>query len=350
MGIRVEGYALPTGEPFELNIVGNVWVDENTLDLDLRVSGWIIPGLVDVHTHPGAAKPGDPIDEELLRQQLLKNMEDGVLAIRSPGLASTPPDWFGKDPQLPQSFHAGPWLAKPGQFISGWGKRVSDRDFPRVAAAQAGETGWCKIIGDWGIDDEPISPEVMLNIVAAVRAVGGRVAVHSQNTQGGSAAVRAGVDSLEHGMWLDESLLDLMRENKTALTPTLNVFESSVDHFRAKADSPKRDWYVQGCERHPELIRKAHEAGVTILAGTDSQAFTIVAEVQALARAGLSAEAAIASASWKARDFLGLASLKPGTSADALIYSQDPRQNLEILAYPEWIISRGKVMKRPQLS
>ena len=50
----------------------------------------------------------------------------------------------------------------------------------------------------------------MRHIVDAVHAVGGRVAVHSQNAAGGAIAVEAGVDSLEHGMHLDPDLLPTM--------------------------------------------------------------------------------------------------------------------------------------------
>ena len=50
----------------------------------------------------------------------------------------------------------------------------------------------------------------MRDVVEAVHAVGGRVAVHAQNAEGGVVAVAAGVDSLEHGMWLDPALLNRM--------------------------------------------------------------------------------------------------------------------------------------------
>ena len=350
MSVRIAGIALPSDEAIDLTIVDGLWSDEYSLDLDQRIEGWIIPGLVDVHTHPGADKPGQLIDEKLLRTQLTKNIDNGVTAIRSPGLASNPPEWFGNDPDLPRAFHAGPWLAQPGQFITGWGRRVSNSDFPRTAAAQAAATGWCKIIADWGIDDEAISQEVMSQIAQAVHAVGGRVAVHSQNEAGSTAAVRAGVDSLEHGMWLDKSLLDLMAAQGTALVPTMKVFSDSVGHFQSKEPSPKRDWYVEGTRRHPGLINAAYEAGVPILAGTDSAAFSVSEEVKELAAAGLSPADAIGAASWLARDFLGLSAFVPGAPADAVIYREDPRKNLDILDFPDWVILRGKILRRPGIA
>ena len=349
MLIRVHGPALPTGEIFDAVIVDGLWSEEDFLFSDLEINGWVLPGLVDVHTHPGTKKPGDELDEKLLKEQMLAMVQSGILAIRSPGLAGTPPDWFSNDNELPKSFNAGPWLAKPGQFISGWGRRVATSDFPAVAAAQAGVSGWCKIIVDWGIDDEPISLEVMQNIVTAVHAAGGRVAAHSQQSAGSTAAIVAGVDSLEHGMWLNPDLLDQMASNGTVLVPTLKVFQSAVDRVREKTAGPKQDWYVQGTDRHPGLIKSAFDAGVQILAGSDSADFSIVAEVLALADTGITPLEAIAAASWQAREFLGLASLKVGTAADAVIYAEDPRKNLAILAHPAWVIRAGKVARRPIL-
>jgi len=58
---------------------------------ELVAEGWILPGLVDVHTHPGAAKPGDPLDEAVLRDDLRRHVATGVTLIRSPGLAGDPP-------------------------------------------------------------------------------------------------------------------------------------------------------------------------------------------------------------------------------------------------------------------
>jgi imidazolonepropionase-like amidohydrolase len=347
MKIRVKGPSLPNSEMFNSVISGGLWSDDQVLFVDLEISGWVLPGLVDVHTHPGAKNPGDVLDPVLLQTQMASAIQGGILAIRSPGLASNPPDWFGTDPQLPRAFHTGPWLAKPGQFINGWGKRVSDAEFPAVAAAQAIASGWCKIIADWGRNDEPVSFEILQAIVAAVHAVGGRVAVHSQNLGGGASAVKAGVDSLEHGMWLDESFLSQMKSKGTALVPTLSVFQNSLEMAKAKMSPQSRDWYIGGTERHPELIRTAFEAGVTVLAGTDSAAISIGDEVRSLAKAGIPIEAAIGSASWTARKYLGLASLEIGSSADAIIYAEDPRRNPDILDHPEWVISRGHLIRRP---
>jgi imidazolonepropionase-like amidohydrolase len=260
--------------------------------------------------------------------------------------------------------HAGPWIAQHGQFFDGWGQRADHAELPAVAAAQAARTGWAKIIADWQLDDEPMPVDVLTAVVQAVHAVGGRVAVHSQHAAGGAAAVAAGADSLEHGMCLDPELLPQMAERGIALTPTLGVLLSHLDDVRSLPDGPRKDWYLRGATAHPPLVAAAAEAGVTILAGTDSRPHGRVAnEIRALAAAGLSPHQALAAASWTARAYLGLdpvdlgldpmdsvspGGLTPGAPADAVVYDADPRTDLSLLDTPRAVILRGRLIPLPR--
>lgn len=79
-------------------------------------------------------------------------------------------------------------------------------------------------------------------VVAAVHEVGGRVAVHTQQAEGGAVAVAAGVDTVEHGMCLDPALLNDMAAHGTVLTPTLATLQSSLDEVRLREDSPRKRW------------------------------------------------------------------------------------------------------------
>jgi imidazolonepropionase-like amidohydrolase len=342
MIVRVRGYALPDGEYVDLYADGDRWTTDPVPNAELVAEGWLVPGLVDAHTHPGAELPGAPLDESMLRKHLHAHVDAGVTAIRSPGLAADPPPWFGEDPDVPRAWHAGPWLAQQDQFFEGWGNRPSHADLPAVAAAQARRTGWAKIIADWGVDDDPIPVDVLRATVEAVHAVGGRLAVHSQQAAGGVAAVAAGVDSVEHGMCLDPALLNDMAAQGMALTPTLSVLQSSLGKMAQRPDSPGKRWYVNGATAHPGLVTAAAEAGVTLLAGTDSVPHgRIIDEVRALAAAGLRPHDALAAASWTARGYLGLPALEPNAPADAVIYASDPRTDLDQLAHPLAVVLRG---------
>ncbi len=135
--LRVRGRALPTGEYVDLYADGDSWTTDPVVAAELAGDGWLLPGLVDAHTHPGAEAPGTAFDEDLLRADMREHAAAGVTLIRSPGLAGQPPDWFGADPDLPRAVHAGPWFAQEGQFFDGWGRRPSHAELPALAAEQA---------------------------------------------------------------------------------------------------------------------------------------------------------------------------------------------------------------------
>jgi imidazolonepropionase-like amidohydrolase len=341
--LHVRGYGLPTGEVVDLYADGDQWTTDPVADADLAGEGWVLPGLVDAHTHPGAGEPGTPFDEQLLRADLRQHAAAGVTLIRSPGLAGQPPDWFGADPDLPRAVHAGPWFTQDGQFFDGWGRRPSHAELPALAAEQARRTGWAKIIGDWRRDNEPIPADVLAAVVTAVHAAGGRVAVHANYAQTSKSAVAAGVDSIEHGMRLDPDLLPQLATDGIALTPTLSVIEAML------ANAGNRDLgdLAAAVQAHRDLVVQAAEAGVTLLAGTDSRPHgRITDEISALVAAGLRPVDALAAASWVARSYLGWAGLEPGAPADAVVYDADPRSDLSQLASPAAVILRGKLVYR----
>jgi imidazolonepropionase-like amidohydrolase len=338
--LRVRGYGLPSGEIVDLYADGDRWTTDPVANADLVGEGWVLPGLVDAHTHPGAEAPGTDFNEQLLRNDMREHVAAGVTLIRSPGLAGQPPEWFGADPELPRAVHAGPWFAQNGQFFDGWGRRPSLDELPHLAAEQARRTGWAKLIGDWRPDDEPIPADVLAAVVAAVHAAGGRVAVHAQHAQAGESAVAAGVDSLEHGMRLDPDLLPQMAVAGIALTPTLSVIEAALGR-RSDEES------VSAVRAHRQLAVQAAEAGVIVLAGTDSRPHgRITDEIGALVAAGVRPADALAAASWAARSYLGWAGLEPEAPADAVVYDADPRSDLSQLASPAAVILRGRLVYR----
>ena len=346
--LRVRGYALPDGDVVDLYADGDRWTTEPVRRAELVGEGWLVPGLVDAHTHPGMAEaPGSPFDEGLLREDLHHHVAAGVTMIRSPGLAADPPEWFGKAPDVPRAVHAGLWIAQEGQFFDGWGRRVEPAMLPTAAAEQASRTHWVKLIADWGPEDPPVPFEILRAVVAEVHAVGGRVAVHSQQAAGGEIAVGAGVDSLEHGMCLPAELLGQMAEQGTALTPTLMAITSFIPELHDVPDSSRRRWYLKGAEGHAALTAAASEAGVTVLAGTDERPHGRVAdEIRALVAAGLSATDALGAGSWAARGYLGLPGLVENAPADAVIYDHDPRADLDQLDSPAAVVLRGRLVHR----
>jgi imidazolonepropionase-like amidohydrolase len=252
------------------------------------------------------------------------------------------------DIDLPRLVPGGQWLATPGKFFPGYGRDITEPDLVAAAVEEArASSGWCKIIGDWLPGVPPVRLDVLSDAVAAVHAIGGRVAVHSQTAEGSRNAVLAGADSLEHGMYLDHELLPRMAERGIALVPTFTTFAKTVDQLRTGGPPEHiRDWLVGGWESLLKIVPAAHEAGVTVLAGTDSKPCGEVAgEVEWLLRAGLPIEAAVGAASWAARSWLGLPGLVDGAPADIVAYDANPLEDPTVLKRPSRIILRGRLVR-----
>ncbi|MDX6347495.1 MAG: hypothetical protein QOF84_2285 [Streptomyces sp.] len=347
MVLRVRGIVLPERVERSFWIDGDRLRSEPVQGAELVVDGgWLLPGLVDVHTHPGTESRDSPFDDGVLRKHLVEHRDAGVLLVRTPGTAARMPGWVDEDPELPRVRSAGRWLATPGRFFPGFGRDVGEEELVRAAVEEAeASAGWCKVIGDWRWGEPPVPQAVLTAAVEAVHAAGGKVAVHCQTAEGCRNAVVAGADSLEHGMHLEADLLDRMAAQGTALVPTLSVFAAGAGPRRAGERTAARDAWLAGWEASPGNARAAYEAGVTVLAGTDSlPCGTVAGEAAWLVRAGLPAEAAVGAASWSARSWLGLPGLVEGAPADLVAFDVDPTVIPEALAHPSRVILRGRVV------
>jgi imidazolonepropionase-like amidohydrolase len=357
-GLHVRGVALPSEEAVEF------WIKDGTLTREpvpgvvtAVDGGWLLPGLVDAHTHPGAERPGDPLDAALLRRHGREHLSAGVTLLRVPGSAERLPTWFGAEPDQPRVVSAGRWLALPGMFYEGWARHVSEAELTDAAVEEAlASGGWCKVYADWvvdeqGLDAPPLSTDRLAELTRQVHAVGGRVAVHAQTAEGARAAVEAAADSLEHGLGLDVALLDRMAGQNTALVPTFTVWATFEEVARSARSDRFRQWFHAAHARLGPLVSAAYEAGVTVLAGTDSYGTAalphgkVAGEVRHLAASPIPPEAAIGAASWIARSFLGFQGLEQDAPADLVAYDRDPRTDLSILDTPARVIHRGRIVR-----
>ncbi|SFQ99994.1 Imidazolonepropionase [Lentzea waywayandensis] len=348
MALKVRGIRLPEHEEVVLQIDGEQLRTASAGGHDDFVvdGGWLLPGLVDVHTHPGTDKPGDEFDLTLFRQHMVEHRNAGVLAVRSPGSADRVSGRVHDDIDLPRLRTGGQWLATPGKFFAGFGRDVTEADLVDAAVEEAkASSGWCKIIGDWLPGTPPVPLQVLTAAVDAVHSIGGRVAVHCQTAEGCTNAVLAGADSLEHGLHLDHTLLPRMAEQGTALVPTFTAFAKTVEQLGQDVPENIREWLRSGWDGLAGTALAAHEAGVTVLAGTDSKPCgDIVGEIDWLVRAGLPPEVAVGAGSWTARSWLGLPGLTDGGWADIVVYDADPTVDLGVLRRPSRIVLRGRVI------
>ncbi|WP_258723749.1 amidohydrolase family protein [Cellulomonas sp. NS3] len=335
----------------------DLWFEEDRISFTpipgartLHEGGFVVPGLVDTHTHPGIAAIGDPLDDHQLRVDAAAHLRSGTALIRVPGSASRLPAWFGAQPDHPRVVEAGLPVAVEGRFFPGWGRQVPVADVPRAAAEEAARAGWCKLIVDWFTDDGGYGPAMPAEVVAAATAAahraGGRVAVHTQSAAGGRSAVRAGVDSIEHGMHLPLDLLEQMATAGIALVPTATTFLALRPQMSGDGvPAAMREWFTSGVDRHAELVAAAVAAGVTVLAGTDLPPGSLSEEIHWLADAGMSTSQALAAGSWQARQWLGLPGVEDGAPADLLVLSGDPRDDLTLLDHAEHVVVRGRLVR-----
>jgi imidazolonepropionase-like amidohydrolase len=358
MALHVRGVVLPDGEPRDLWLVGDRVTFEPVREAEtISDGGWILPGLVDAHCHFGiadGAKPVTSLDEA--RELAATDRDAGVLAVRDAGSPYPYPE-LDDEPGVPRLVRAGRHVAAPRRYLREIGIEVEAADVAATVTEQAkAGTGWVKLVGDW-IDRSvgDLAPSwdaaTMAAAVAAAHAAGARAAVHTFSEEGVEIMVRAGVDSVEHGTGLSLDLIDEMARRGTALVPTMiNIatFGGIADLARGKF-AGYADHMIALRDRFPGVVRAAHEAGVPIYLGTDAGGSIrhglAAEEMLLLHEAGLPATDILASASWRAREWLGFPGLVEGGLADLVVYPADPRADLAVVRHPERIVLRGRVIR-----
>ena len=183
--------------------------------------------------------------------------------------------------------------------------------------------------------DDPRHPqfsyaELRACVDEASRA-GRPVMAHAHGAEGIKQALRAGVRSIEHGVFLDEEGVELLLEHDAWLVPTLMAPASLVAAIDAgMAVTPDIEAKARSIARtHLEAVARAHRAGVKIAMGTDSGVFphgSSPQELVWLVRAGLSPQQALHAATASAADLLEMPAvgrLEPGKAADLIVLEGD---------------------------
>ncbi|MBM2617598.1 amidohydrolase family protein [Actinoplanes sp. LDG1-06] len=358
MAFHVRGAVLPDGEVRDLWLVGDTVTYEPVRGAEtISDGGFVVPGLVDAHCHLGiafGAKPVTSLDQA--RDLAYTDRDAGVLALRDAGSPYPYPELEDED-GIPRLARAGRHVAAPRRYLRDVGIEVDGVADVRAAVTEQAKAGngWVKLVGDWISRDAgdlapSWDPETMAAAVEAAHEAGVRAAVHTFSEEGVEIMVRAGVDSVEHGTGLSLDLIDEMARRGTALVPTMiniRTFGGIADRARGKFDT-YADHMVSLQERFPSVVRAAYEAGVPIYVGTDAgggiRHGLVAEEMLILEEAGLPAEEILASASWRAREWLGFPGLVEGGLADLVVYETDPRADLRVVRAPSRIVLKGKVI------
>ena len=355
MSLRLRGVVLPEGEERELWISGGRITFEPVAGAETLVGkGFLLPGLVDAHCHPGIGTHG-PVSLEEAAGQALADRDAGTLLIRDCGV---PIDIrpLQKRADLPRIIRAGQHLALAKRYIPGLGIELDDPgQLPDAVAKQAAEgDGWVKLVGDWidrGVGDlAPLWPDdVLAEAIAVAHAAGAKVTAHVFGEAALPGLIDAGIDCLEHGTGLSGEQLDVLVSRGVTLVPTL----INIENFPAIAEKatkfPAYAAHMRALHAGVgEMVSTAIEAGVDVYAGSDAGGMVehgrLADEVEALHRAGMSREQALGAASWAARDWLGHPGIAEGAPADLLVYESDPREDLGVLRHPRRIVLGGSVI------
>lgn len=237
-----------------------------------------------------------------------------------------------------------------GGYFSGFGHEIDGGDIARAATEGVAEgAGWVKLIGDWprkGVGPQAnFTQEELSAAVAAAEAGGARVAIHTMARDVPSQAVTAGVHSIEHGLFLDESDLDLLGSRGGMWVPTVLRVETTLSQLGAESSGGQL--LAEGLERTRRLLPLAIEAGVHVLAGSDliGSPADVAAEAIRLLDYGLSPSHVVAAVSTEVFAATGRdAAFSPGVSADAVFFSANPVEDIGALSRPVKVLRRGKAV------
>jgi imidazolonepropionase-like amidohydrolase len=195
--------------------------------------------------------------------------------------------------------------------------------------------------------------EEMKAIVADAHRLGRKVAAHAHGAQGILWASEAGVDSIEHGSYIDDAAIAEMKKNGTYLVPTLYL----ADWFLENAERNHiPDFYLSKAKAVMPIARKnvahAFASGVKVAFGTDAAVYPHglnAHEFAVMVKLGLTPLQAIQSATVNGADLLGwvgkVGSLEPGAWADIVAVDGDPLKDVTSLEHVKFVMKGGEVVK-----
>lgn len=257
----------------------------------------------------------------------------------------------GLNPDLSPSLGAADGIANgPDEFRRATRERIRQgSDLIKITSTGGVLSNTAAGLGQQMFDDE------IRAVVETAHMLGRKVACHAHGTDGINAALRAGVDSIEHGSYLDETSIKLFLETGAYLVPTLHAGRFVSE----KADDP--EWFNPAIRAKAQaagpVIRdafaRAHKAGVRIAFGTDvgvGSHGTNALEFVYMTQAGMSPAEAIGSATVAAADLLGLADtigrIAPGYQADIIAVDASPLDDVATLQNVTFVMKGGAVYKQ----
>ncbi len=205
-------------------------------------------------------------------------------------------------------------------------------------------------LGD-DVDTPQLTQEEMNAIVDEAHRLRKKAAAHSHGAEAAKVAVRAGIDSIEHGSFLDDEALRMMKEKGTYLVPTC----LAAEYTGRKARNYPPELAAKGkaaAAAQAEMLKRAIAMGVKIAFGTDSAVSphgVNAQEFSFLLAAGMAPAAALRSATQSAATLLGLeksiGTLEVGKEADIIAVPGDPLAEIKTTEKVKFVMKGGSVYK-----
>ncbi|MGW5125617.1 amidohydrolase family protein [Streptomyces sp. NPDC004069] len=347
--------------PDEDQVRDELWVVGGRISYDrpagatdaTTVEGWVLPGLVDAHCHVGLDEHG-PVPDDVSEKQALTDRDAGTLLLRDAG---SPSDtrWIDEREDLPKIIRAGRHIARTRRYIRNYAWEIEPEDLVAYVAQEARRgDGWVKLVGDW-IDRDlgDLSAcwprEALEAAMAEAHRLGARVTAHCFAEDSLRDLVEAGIDCIEHATGLTEDLIPLFAERGVAIVPTLiNIATFPGLAAGGEARYPRWSAHMRRLhERRYDTVRAAYDAGIPVFVGTDAGGSLphglAAAEVAELVKAGIPPLEALSATTWAARTWLGRPGLNEGAPADLVVYDEDPRADVGVLAAPRRVVLNGRV-------
>ncbi|HKP12156.1 MAG TPA: amidohydrolase family protein [Blastocatellia bacterium] len=268
-------------------------------------------GITGGHVDPTGGVREDLLPEPDFRKGVVNSPEDGVRAVR--------------------------YNAKYGA------------DLIKIAA-----TGGVLSLSDASLEQH-LTLEEMKAIIDAAHLLGMKVAAHAHGAAGIKAALRAGVDSIEHGTFTDDEAIALFKEHGAYLVPTIIAGKTVENAAKQPGFFPPRiaEKALKAGPLMQNMFSRAYRAGVKIAFGTDAGVYPHgqnAREFEYMVEAGMPPVEAILAATRNAADLLGqsaaVGSVQPGRFADLVAVQGDPTRDIKLLANIAFVMKGGVIYKR----
>ena len=354
----------------------------------------VLPGLIDCHVHiTDQFDGGNPIAEAVTRTRFDQAVRsttyarntllggftsvrdvgaytDVVVALKkaiADGIVEGPRMWVSGMPLGPTGGH--------NDYSNGFNPEITDpvwqqnivnspEDARRIVR-QLHKDGvdLIKIMPSGGvlsIGDNPklqlMADDEIAEVVRTAHSLGMKVAAHAHGVGAINAAVRLGVDSIEHGTYADKDSYKLMKEHGTYLVPTMLIGQAVADIAKSHPEQLNPSSAKKALETVPRMQQNLHDAyhaGVKIAFGTDQGLVPHgenAKEFPLMVKAGMAPMDAIIAATGSAADLIGdtadIGSVRPGRYADLVAVDGDPLADISILEHVAFVMKGGVIYKQ----